>query len=720
MAFFNDDQTLQIVIRAKDEASKVFTELESKVKRTGQGLKNAGKSLTVGLTAPITALGVASVKAAGDFEKSLGDLSTLVGAGTESMAKFETGLKEVMKTVPKSGDELGAAAYQIVSAGISDASQALNVLEQSGKLAVAGLGQTSEAADLMTSAINAFGLEADKANEIADVIFKTVKNGKTTVAELAQSFGMVAPVAAEMGVSFEELQAATAALTTSGLKTSVAQQQIRAAMASLLKPTKEASDLFEKLGVKSMKQLIAESGGMVQAFNRLKEASAGNEEQLAKAAGSVEGLGAILALTGNQADAFNATMADITEGSNAMDAAFEAQKATFNALWQEMKNKLNVAMIELGTAIMPAVKDLMEKVAVAAGKLADWFGKLSPKGQKFVLVGAALLAALGPVLFILGQLVLAAPAIGAAFTIMTGPIGIVIAIIGGLIFIGLKLIKNWDTIKWAAGQVWDWVLDKISFVVDGIKAAFDFFIEFLKAWVNLHVTILKTALALIVGIVATFLDWLFPNWQENLTKMIEVWREAWDAFSNKVSEIIEVISSVVGGAFQSLVTAISGFLNKIKEIWLVVWSAIADFFVDLWQPVKDAFASVVDFIIDKIQKAIDMYNRLKALLNKPIQAVSSAGASVGNFFSNALSRGKSILGFEHGGTVPGPRGTPQPIIAHGQEQIIPAGKGSNGGGNTFSVVINNPKFTNEDDERRMRRMLDEYFRPLMVNHKISA
>ncbi len=718
MAFFNSDTSLQIVIKAKDEASKVFTQLEKKLKRTGQSMKSAGRSLSVGLTAPLVALGTASIMAAGKFEKSLGDLSTLVGAGTESMATFEKGLKEVMKTVPKSGDELGAAAYQIVSAGISDASQALEVLTQAGKLAVAGLGNTSDAADLMTSAINAFGLEADKSNEIADIIFKTVKEGKTTVAELAQSFGMVAPVAAEMGVSFEELQASTAALTLSGLKTSVAQQQIRAALASLLKPTKEATELFDILGVKSFQQLIKQSGGMVGAFNALREAAEDDITVLGKAAGSVEGLGAILALTGSQADAFTSTMLNMTEGANAVDAAFAAQKETFNAVWQDMKNNLNVAMIELGSAIMPTLKDIMEKVANAASKLADWFGKLSPKGQKFVIIGAALAAALGPVLFILGQLMLIAPAIGAAITFMLGPIGLVVLAIAGLVAIGIMLVKNWDTIKWAAGIAWDFILEKVTGVLDSIKAGFEAFTGVLKGFWDGFVNIMKMAAALIIGIVAELLDWLFPNWVENLEKMALIWREAWDAFSTKVSEIMQTIQEIVGVAFNAVVKVVSVQLDRVKKVWLVVWSAIADFFVGLWEPVKEAFSIVIDFIIDKIQKAIDMYNRIKELLNKPIQAISGAGRAVGGFFAGAMARGKSILGFEHGGIVPGVKGQPVPIMAHGQERIIPANQAR--GGSSFTVVINNPQFRNEDDEERLKRMLDMYFRPLLINHKISA
>ncbi len=419
----NQEKKLTLVVDLINKTEAGFRKLsqdmndaQRKVEATSKALITTGRAMTMGITLPLVAAGTASVLAAANFEKSLGDLSTLVNGNAESMAVYEQGIKDVLAVVPKSADELGAAAYQIVSAGISDASQAMDVLEQSGKLATAGLGDTEQAVDLMTSAINAFGLDADDSGQIADVLFKTVKAGKTTVGQLATAFGQVAPIAAEMGVSFEELQAATAALTTSGLKTSVAQSQLKAAMSSLMKPTAEAQQLLDKLGAKTFKELIETSGGLVGAFVALTEASAGNETQLAKAAGSVEGLGAILSLTGNQAEAFESTLDSMRNGSDELTAAFESQRQTFLASWQLIKNKLNVAMIKFGTVIMPLVKSVLEGVATAVEKVANGFDKLSPGIQKAVIVLIALLAITGPLLWMTGLLMKATTALALVYS----------------------------------------------------------------------------------------------------------------------------------------------------------------------------------------------------------------------------------------------------------------------------------------------------------------
>ena len=349
--------TLQIVLKAKDEASG---KLKGVSKSMG-GLKNAVSGLLPIIGAAGLGFAIKGViKDAAAFEQQLSDISTLIdGDATKAVKGFEKGIQSLAKTIPKDPKELGAAAYQIVSAGITDTSDALKVLNASAKLGVAGLGTTEEATNLLTSALNAFKIPVEDAEKAASVLFNTVKQGKTTVRQLAVGFGQVVPIAAEMGVTLEELSAATAALTTTGLKTSVAQQQLRAAMASLLKPTADAKELFDKLGVESFKQLIERSGGLVGAFEKLKESSAGNEEQLAKAAGSIEGLSAILSLTGAQADTFKASLDSMTTSTTAFDEAVQKQNSTAIAQWQILKNKVNVEFQKLALQILPILTEVM-------------------------------------------------------------------------------------------------------------------------------------------------------------------------------------------------------------------------------------------------------------------------------------------------------------------------------------------------------------------------
>jgi TP901 family phage tail tape measure protein len=235
----------------------------------------------------------------------------------------------------------------------------MGTLETAGKLAVAGLGTTEEATDLLTSAMNAFESQGYSAEETAEFLFKTVKAGKTTVAELAQSFGIAAPIIASAGIDLKEFQAATAALTTTGLTASVAQNQLRQATVSLIKPTTEMKDLLEEVGAKSGKELIETAGGLVPALEKLEEATAGDNEQWAKALGSVEALNAATGLLGEQNKAYTETMKAMEGEIVELDEAFQKQMGTFDAQYAILKGKVNKTMIELGNVIIPHLINAM-------------------------------------------------------------------------------------------------------------------------------------------------------------------------------------------------------------------------------------------------------------------------------------------------------------------------------------------------------------------------
>jgi TP901 family phage tail tape measure protein len=154
----------------------------------------------------------------------------------------------------------------VLSAGITDSAKALQVLRDSAELGVAGLGSTSEAVDIMTSALNAFSAQGLESRDVANILFQTTAVGKTTVAELAQSFGNVAAIVATAGVEFADFQAATAALTTAGLSASVAQNQLRAAVTALIAPSQQMKDIYSELGVKDFTQLLEKTGSLGGAF----------------------------------------------------------------------------------------------------------------------------------------------------------------------------------------------------------------------------------------------------------------------------------------------------------------------------------------------------------------------------------------------------------------------------------------------------------------------
>lgn len=362
---------LAIVLSLKDKASAKLKNFNKNVKSSKKQMLKMGAAVGVAVAAGV---GAKAVQSASDFEKTMSNVSTLVDTNTESMEEMGKQVKEIGKRSPVDLNELGGALYQVRSAGI-DASSAMDVLEKSAQLGVTGLGTTEEATNLLTSAFNVFESQGYNADEAANVLFKTVKAGKTTISELSQAFGQVAPLASEMNIDFAELQAATAALTTTGQKASVSQNSLRAAMSNLQKPTKEMEELLKALNVENGEQLVNQYG-LVGSFEKLKEASNENNISLSKAFGSVEALNSVLFLTSQEGgETFKGTLGDMKSGEDALTEGFEKQNSTMHAQHQLLKNKLNVALIELGNKIIPLLLKAVEFLTKYVGKMQEgWEG----------------------------------------------------------------------------------------------------------------------------------------------------------------------------------------------------------------------------------------------------------------------------------------------------------------------------------------------------------
>ena len=277
----------------------------------------------------------------------------------------------------------------------------------------------------MTSALNAFELQGDEAARVYDVIFKTVKGGKTDISKLSQGFGAVAGQVAAAGIKFDEFLASVGALTTAGLPASQAYTQLRAVVAGLTRETRESSYVFRKLGVKSFKGLVAASGGMIPALSKVKALIGDNDAVMLKLLGSTEALNALLSLTGSQGDAFNAILDDMRNGSDAVTEGFQKQAKTFNSSMMFLRSAIERLAISFGKVLAPYIAMAGEYIA----DLVDRFDNLSPSTKNMVAVFLALAAALGPALIAIGLLGTAVAAVGLPVILVAGAI----ATLGGFL-----------------------------------------------------------------------------------------------------------------------------------------------------------------------------------------------------------------------------------------------------------------------------------------------
>jgi hypothetical protein len=214
--------------------------------------------------------------------------------------------------------------------------------------------------------LNSFGLAAGDAEQVADALFVTVKNGRTTIDELSRFLFQAAPVASQLGISYQELNAALVTLTKQGVPTRIAFTQIRSAVNGLVRDTPELTKAFEKFGGA---QKVIKEQGLAAALQIVRDAAQGNIGTLNKLLGSIEGVGAVLGLTGPQLAEFAKQLREIEAASGDAAAAAQEVGKAFGVQVQEAVQAVSNLFEELGTVIVPVLEPAIVKTQEWADEL---------------------------------------------------------------------------------------------------------------------------------------------------------------------------------------------------------------------------------------------------------------------------------------------------------------------------------------------------------------
>lgn len=344
---------------------------------TGIFRDSLGK-LRIGVIGVVAAIGTALVaaiagfirgvtegtRAALAFNKSLIEVATLTKDAKENIDFLSASSIELSNQFGGTAQAQAQAFYQAISAGAGTAVQAQELLVDANKLAVAGVTTVANGVDVLTTAINAYGREALTTSQASDAIFVGVQQGKTTVAELSAGLGNVIPIASALGVEFEQLVSATAALTTQGQTTSVAITGIRSILTTIAKPTSEAAELAQKLGIEFNTTALRAQGlnGFLQGVI---EQTGGSQDALAKLFGSVEALNAVLAFSGGAGEKFNNILGEMAQKTGATDAAFATVSESLSGRYDKSVAQIGNSFLQIGQKILPAVVGGLELFASA-------------------------------------------------------------------------------------------------------------------------------------------------------------------------------------------------------------------------------------------------------------------------------------------------------------------------------------------------------------------
>lgn len=432
-----------------------FEKIGADIEKAGQRLESIGATLTRNVTAPIVAATGAGVKFASDFESGAAKVSTIADTTKVSIEELKDGVIDLSNDTAQSTNILNEALYQAISGNV-DTAESVEFLGTSVKAAVGGFTDTATAVDGLTTVLNSYGKEANEADRIANQMLVTQNKGKTTFGELAKDIGKVTPIASALNLETEELFTSLAVTTAQGLATSESISGLKAAMSNIIKPSKEASEAAQTLGIdfsvsalqskgwinflsdvkvglenaspefeaisvkfsensarmlelenagqktsKEYKNLVKENKALSKELELLAKASDSSVGGMATLFGSIEGLNAMLMLTSEQGIAkYNETMKEMNTNTNALDDAYKKMTETTEFKFKKAMNESKNAVMELGAKLLPTINDALELFS----GLIDKFNQLDPSVQDNIVKFAMFAAVTGPVLSGIGKM----------------------------------------------------------------------------------------------------------------------------------------------------------------------------------------------------------------------------------------------------------------------------------------------------------------------------
>ena len=460
-------------------------EMAGKLQTIGDGMKNAGRTMSTFVTAPLVALGTKGAMSFAEVDKTMQLVESTMGDAKWATADLGAAMETAAANSVYGMSDAATATLNFARAGL-DAAQAADALAPAMNLAAGEGGNLDTVSAGLVATINGFqGSFADTAH-YADVFANACNNSALDVDSLSESMAIAAPVFSAAGYKVEDAALMMGVMANNGIAANEAATALKTGFARLVSPADEAANMMDKLGISlvddkgQMKDLALVQQELHDSFATLTEA------QQLEAASVIFGknhMAKWLALI-NTAPGDVATLSASLEAEGTTTEMATAMMSGFGGSLEKLKSSLDVAVTSLGEALAPVIL----KVSDAIQGAVDWFNSLDDSQKQNIATIGLVVAAIGPVLMIIGTListigsvVSAVGVVGGALSgVALGPIALVVAAIAGLVAAGIALWQNWDTIKTKASQIFEGIKNTIKTAIDKIKKLFDFKWEFPK------------------------------------------------------------------------------------------------------------------------------------------------------------------------------------------------------------------------------------------------
>lgn len=591
----------------KDVGSVAGVQLQQagqKMKDVGDKITGVGTSLSTQVTAPIAAVGAASLAAFKEVDEGADIVTQKTGASGKALKEMQDAANDIATSIPTDFATAGSAIGEVNTRFGLTGDKLKKLSQQFVEFASLNDTDVSTSIDNVSSVLNAFGMDASQAGGMLDVLNSVGQSTGLSMDTLAQDLSQNAAQLQSMGLNATQSAQFLGNVEMSGLDVGVA-------MAGMKKAMKEAAGNGQTLDQ------------ALKGFSDTMHSNKSDTEKLQAAYdlfGSKAGASIFNAMkTGKLSlDGFSS---DMSSFSGNVSKTFDDTLDPIDK-FQTTLNQLKITGAEIGNSLSAVLAPMLQQAAAALKQVAGFWEKLPAPMQQFIIKAALVAAAVGPVLVGIGKVTSSigtiTSGIGKVMTHLGGlsgamtafssvgllpMIGIIAAVVAAVVAV-IAIIKNWGAISnWFKG-VWEGVCN-------GVKA------------------------------VGTALGNFFTGlWNGVKT----VTTTAWNGIKTGVSTVWNGMKTGASTVFNGIETHISNAWNNVKTNTSTAWSAIKTSVAQHGGGIKGVIGTAMEGYKAIWKTGFDIIDKVTGgKLGDALSKAKEKTAGIRDAFSGAMDKAKSVV-----------------------------------------------------------------------------
>lgn len=627
------EQKLKSLKETTGSASANLAKVSAVSGEFGNKVKGVGQSL-LPVTGALTGVGAASTVMANNFNDAM---SQAAGALDKPMSEMEDLRQLAIQTGQDtvfSATDAGNAITELAKGGLTEADIKAGALKTTMDLAASSGMDLGEAANVVVQTMGAFGLSANESAEAANALAGAAAASSTDVEPLTQALAQCSAGAKNAGWSIQETTAVLARFADAGIEGSDAGTSLKTMLQRLAAPTDSAATMIEQLGIQtrdSNGDLLGASEIAEELQNKLGGLdSASRDAALSTIFGS-DAMRAATVMMNSGTEGLQKYI-DAANDQEAAQRLANSQMSDGSRAIEELKGSLETAAIQIGDTLAPIVQKVAELITALVNK----FSALPEGVQQVIVVVGILVAALGPLLMVIGQISLGISAVAGTLSKLSGIGGVVTNLIGGIktAVTGLLGIITAHPVIAAITAIivtlvalynkFEWFRDGVNGILKAIKDGF------FAAW---------------DGIVEFFTETIPNAWNEMVSFFQGIpawWSGIWDSVQAKFESVWTSIMEIP--IIKELISIIKDSFERLKEDLGGIWTGIKMLAENTWEFIKNATLAPVLLLIDLVTGDFEkLKSDLENILNNIKNAVANIWDSIKEITSNIWNEIKNVV-----------------------------------------------------------------------------